>query len=192
MMMLRLVFNLMARRYVQIKIKRKANVSVRGEVRGAGVVVIGDKWGPFHYPMRTQFLTSSGSELSVSGRFSIYGGGFVGVGKGAKLSLGSGYASPHLFLSCADSISIGDDVAIADYVIIRDHDGHEITDGRLSKAPIVIGSHVWIGMRAVILKGVTIGDGAIIGAGAIVTKNVAANTLVVGPPAGFKRQAHWQ
>jgi len=49
--------------------------------------------------------------------------------------------------------------------------------------PVTIGADVWFGGRAVILGGITIGDGAIIGAGSMVTKDVAANTTVVGNPA---------
>ena len=47
----------------------------------------------------------------------------------------------------------------------------------------VIGNDVWIGSRAIILQGVTIGDGAIIGAGAVVTRDVPENTIVFGVPA---------
>jgi acetyltransferase-like isoleucine patch superfamily enzyme len=47
----------------------------------------------------------------------------------------------------------------------------------------VIHDNVWIGTRATILKGVTIGEGAIVAAGAVVTKNVPPHTLVGGVPA---------
>jgi maltose O-acetyltransferase len=50
-------------------------------------------------------------------------------------------------------------------------------------APIVLGNDVWIGMGAIILPGVTIGDGAIVGAGAVVTSDVAPGTVVRGVPA---------
>lgn len=49
--------------------------------------------------------------------------------------------------------------------------------------PVEIGANVWIGGGAILLGGVHIGDGAIIGAGAVVTKDVAANTTVIGNPA---------
>ncbi|MDX8438443.1 sugar O-acetyltransferase [Mesorhizobium australafricanum] len=49
--------------------------------------------------------------------------------------------------------------------------------------PVTIGDHAWIGGSAVILAGVSIGEGAIVGAGAVVTRDVAANTTVVGNPA---------
>lgn len=49
--------------------------------------------------------------------------------------------------------------------------------------PVVIEDHVWIGARAIILPGVTIGEGAVIGAGSVVTKNVPPYTIAVGSPA---------
>ena len=52
-----------------------------------------------------------------------------------------------------------------------------------SKGPIVIGSNVWIGDRACVLGGVTIGDGAVIGANSVVTKDVPAYSVVAGNPA---------
>ncbi len=52
-----------------------------------------------------------------------------------------------------------------------------------NKGDIVIGNDVWIGYEAVILSGVTIGDGAIVGARAVVTKDVPPYTIVGGVPA---------
>jgi acetyltransferase-like isoleucine patch superfamily enzyme len=54
---------------------------------------------------------------------------------------------------------------------------------KLKTAPVKIGDNVWIGMNAVILKGVTIGDNSVVAAGAVVTKSVPANTIVAGNPA---------
>ncbi|WP_311030059.1 CatB-related O-acetyltransferase [Mesorhizobium koreense] len=59
--------------------------------------------------------------------------------------------------------------------------------GRDLRGPIRVGNDVWIGRRAVILSGVTIGDGAIIGAGAVVTKDVPPYAVVVGNPARVAR-----
>ena len=53
----------------------------------------------------------------------------------------------------------------------------------LEPAPIHIGKNVWIGANAMVLPGVTIGDGAVIAAGAIVTKDVPPFTVVGGSPA---------
>lgn len=57
-----------------------------------------------------------------------------------------------------------------------------------NKGDIVIGNDVWIGYDAVILSGVTIGDGAIIGARAVVTKDVPPYTIVGGIPARHIRK----
>ena len=62
-------------------------------------------------------------------------------------------------------------------------DVSHITDAWDNKGDIVIGNDVWIGYEAVILAGVTIGDGAIIGTRAVVTKDVPANAIAAGNPA---------
>lgn len=53
----------------------------------------------------------------------------------------------------------------------------------ISKGDIIVGDDVWLGLNAVILSGVTIGQGAIIAAGAVVTKNVPPYAIVGGNPA---------
>ncbi|NCB55040.1 MAG: acyltransferase [Epsilonproteobacteria bacterium] len=54
--------------------------------------------------------------------------------------------------------------------------------------PVVISDHVWIGTRAIILPGVTIGEGAIVAAGSVVTKDVEPYTIVGGNPAKFLKK----
>jgi len=59
--------------------------------------------------------------------------------------------------------------------------------------PISIGNHVWIGINATILKGVTIGDGAIIAAGAVVTRDIPASCMAAGVPASvIKNNISWE
>lgn len=62
-------------------------------------------------------------------------------------------------------------------------DRKDVTDSWDNKGDIVIGNDVWIGYEAVILAGVTIGDGAIIGTRALVTRDVPPYTIVGGIPA---------
>lgn len=59
----------------------------------------------------------------------------------------------------------------------------DVTNAWDNKGDIVIGNDVWIGYEAVVLAGVTIGDGAIIGTRAVVAKNVPPYTIVGGVPA---------
>lgn len=58
----------------------------------------------------------------------------------------------------------------------------------LSKGDVVIGNDVWIGYKATILSGVTIGDGSVVGAHSLVTKDVPPYTIVAGNPAKIVRK----
>lgn len=81
-------------------------------------------------------------------------------------------------------ILVGDDCAIGPDVVLRGWDGHGI-DSR----PIIIENHVWIGMRAIILKGAHIGEGCVVGAGAVVTgKKYPPHSLIAGNPAVVVRK----
>lgn len=127
--------------------------------------------------------------------FVVYSGCSIGIQENATLSIGTGYMSFDSIIRCSERITIGNGVFIAEGVLIRDSDGHNIISDKShrNKAPIVIGNHVWIGSRATILKGVTIGDGAIIAAGAVVTKDVPPKTLVGGVPAKVIREnVEWE
>jgi acetyltransferase-like isoleucine patch superfamily enzyme len=140
-------------------------------------------------PFNTLFLMREDSRLIVNGKFSFLYGSSIYVNQGAILELGSGYCNLNCSISCFDHITIGSDVFISEQVLIRDSDDHQILNqsNKVTK-PIHIGDHVWIGMRATILKGVTIGDGAIIAAGSVVTSDVPANSLVGGVPARIIRE----
>lgn len=87
-------------------------------------------------------------------------------------------------LYSVDKIRIGTKVAISREVFVCTA-GHDFSDPKmpLITAPITICDGVWIGARAIILPGVTIGEGAVVGAGAVVTKDVAPWSVVGGNPA---------
>ena len=89
-------------------------------------------------------------------------------------------------LYSADKIIIGTKVAISRESFICTA-SHDITKPNrpLVTAPITICDGVWIGARAIILPGVTIGEGSVVAAGAVVTKNVDPFTVVGGNPAKF-------
>lgn len=90
------------------------------------------------------------------------------------------------------NVVIGEDCMFAYGIDIRTGDSHAIygCDGvRVNKAQdVVIGNHVWICARAIILKGVTIGDGAIVGTGSVVARGVySSHSIIVGNPGRIVR-----
>lgn len=101
-----------------------------------------------------------------------------------------------------DQLRIGDYVCIGAEAVILMGGNHThrtdwfslypfpeiILEAYVGKGDTVIGDGAWIGMRAMIMPGVTIGEGAIIGSGAIVTRDVAPYTIVGGTPAVAVRQ----
>lgn len=137
----------------------------------------------------TTIKLEENSKLTVGNHFSIFNGCDIRIFKGGTLSLDSGYINSDTQIICAKNISIGKDVAIAKDVIIRDTDAHYVLgkEHEMIK-PVKIGNHVWIGTRAIIMKGVTIGDNSIIAAGAVVTKDVPSNVIVAGVPAKIIRK----
>lgn len=108
-------------------------------------------------------------------------------------------------IDCVKSISIGDDVLISYGCILSDSDNHsvkysirkkDLADWKQRKhdwtttnsKAIQISTGVWIGARAIILKGVTIGKGSVVGAGSVVTKDIPPWTIVAGNPARVIRE----
>jgi len=138
----------------------------RGMLRvEAGRLWLGRQWPDAPFFSSGHLLIAPGGRLMVNGDFSIHTGMQVVVDRGACLTLGSGNINDNVRISCFRSITIGHDVHISECVLIRDSDNHEIAGASRATAPIVIGDHVWIGLRATILKGVIIGDGAVVARG---------------------------
>lgn len=132
------------------------------------------------------------SVLEVRGRFKVCFHASIEVFSGAKLTLGRGYINSDTVIACAKEITIGERCAIARGVFIYDSDNHKLLgeDGEATNAsaPVHIGDRVWIGVGAIILKGVTIGDGAVVAAGAVVTRDVPSRCIVAGNPARVVRE----
>jgi maltose O-acetyltransferase len=84
------------------------------------------------------------------------------------------------------SIHIGENTRIGPHTLIYDSDFHEIDPVRRGQSgkteSVVIEENVWIGSRAIILKGVCIGRDAVVAAGCVVTKDVLAGSIVAGNP----------
>jgi maltose O-acetyltransferase len=91
-------------------------------------------------------------------------------------------------------VTLGDDVLLAPEIIFVDSNHNwdrldvPIKDqGSMSPQPIVVEQGAWIGIRAVILPGVRIGQGAIVGAGAVVTRDIPEYAIAAGNPAKVVR-----
>lgn len=95
-------------------------------------------------------------------------------------------------INCQSFITIGEHCAISWDVEILDSDMHTIVteDGHKLPltAPVIIEDRVWIGTRALILKGVTIGHDSIVAAGAVVTSPIPSHSICAGNPAKVIRQ----
>ena len=143
--------------------------------------------------LETRLLIEENGFFEIKKQFTMYAGSYIRVIKNGHLEINGGFINEGVEITCASKITIGEGATIARDVVIRDYDGHTIEQlGYEIAKPIIIGKHVWIGNRAMILKGVTIGDGAIIAAGSIVTKDVPTGAVVAGVPAKVvKEDVKW-
>lgn len=154
-------------------------VELRGKVRGnrtvllnRGRIVLGHNVGLNSYPdgqLHRCVLKTYTRDAEIL------------VGEHVKINGAMLYAREH--------ISLGNYCLLAPGVVIIDNDSHPPVLDPIARrdvppsAPVRIGNNVWIGMRSLVTKGVTIGDNAIVAAHSVVTRDVPANTLVGGNPA---------
>lgn len=100
----------------------------------------------------------------------------------------------HCTLAADERVEIGENCLIAEMVSIRDHDHAfsstevSIIDQGRKTAPVHIGDNVWVGAKATINKGVSIGSNTVVGAHAVVTGDLPDNCVAVGIPARVVRQ----
>ena len=113
---------------------------------------------------------------------------------GGKIRLGHRvWVGPYVVIYGHGGVEVGDQTLISMHVSIlsSDHAIPEraklIRDCRDVLKPTKIGKDVWIGANAVILGGVTIGDGCVVGAGAVVTGDLPAYSVAMGVPAKIVR-----
>jgi acetyltransferase-like isoleucine patch superfamily enzyme len=108
------------------------------------------------------------------------GAGHIVIGDNVVLSRG-------VHIVAFDSVTLGDNCMVGEYASLRDADHKKsqvsMRDSGHNSAPIVLGSNVWVGRGACVLKGVRIGANSIVGANAVVTRDVASSSSAVGVPA---------
>ncbi len=109
---------------------------------------------------------------------------------GSRLVLGREVGLSGAVVCAENCIEIGDLTLLGSGAMILDNDSHLslgewpcVYDAETGARPVKIGRGVFIGARAIILKGVTIGDRATIGAGALVTQDIPARQIAAGNPA---------
>lgn len=172
----------------------KSGKSLSNWVRG--------KWFLFSTGEKLNKNINIGNDVRFKNKKYVSIGNNVSIGNGAEFfPVENGYSSKIIIgngvvigdynrFASMNSITIEDDVLFAAYVHITDH-SHEYRDinlpimnqGIFTKGPVHIKKGAWIGLRASILSGVTIGEHAVVAAGAIVTKDVPAYSVVAGCPA---------
>jgi len=89
-----------------------------------------------------------------------------------------------IYLDGRAGVHIGNNVNVSfQACLLSLHHDHNSPDFSAIGAPVIIQDHAWIGARAVILPGVTVGEGAVVAAGAVVTRSVPDYSVVGGVPA---------
>ncbi len=149
----------------------------------------------FASPLRVTFLRLFGATIgsdTVIERIklmNLYRVGIGGLRIGDRCFLGDGVA-----LDLAERILLEDDVTLSFDAMVLTHTNvgyahHPIQQHIPSRTkPVLLKKGCFLGARSVVLAGLMIGEGAAVAAGAVVTKDVPANTLVVGVPAKVIRK----
>jgi len=139
----------------------------------------------------------------VSGTVSF--GGKASIGHGSKLSvrgdlkLGAGFnMTAESTIVCAKEITFGDDCLMAWDVLVMDTDEHPLYNKENvlinPDKPIIVGNHVWIGCKCVLLKGAKIPNDTVLAAGTLLKSAFTGEQQVIGgnPPTILKRDVCWE
>ncbi len=160
----------------------------RWQLRRAGALISPDlqSAAPFFEGEPSGFRCGSQVWLSSGARISVHRhpNGIARLTMGERV-----FVNHYAVIDCHFEITIGNHVLIGPHAYLGDFD-HDLairSGAAIGKpanyAPVRIGHHVWIGANAVVLKGVTIGDGAVVAAGAVVSRDVPAMAIAGGVPA---------
>jgi acetyltransferase-like isoleucine patch superfamily enzyme len=136
-------------------------------------------------------------ELQVGKRGKLGLGRFVWIGDGAKIRCHEGEVrigrktvlGQECTISAYKHIRIGEQCVIADRAMFIDFDHGVVEVERpirvqgIYKRDVDVGSNVWVGYGACVLRGVRVGDNAVIGSNSVVVRDVPANAVVGGVPA---------
>ncbi len=137
---------------------------------------------------RDVFLQATDGGEILIGKNAFFSDHVKIVAKRARIVIGDGvFIGSGSVIVAHESIQIGSDSLIAEYVVIRDQDhkvdSYPIQAAGYRTAPIRIGSNTWVGCKASILRGATLGDRCVVGAHALVRTHIPDDMLTVGVPA---------
>ncbi|MGI9114693.1 MAG: acyltransferase [Chthoniobacterales bacterium] len=147
--------------------------------------------------------TKTPHAVRIGAHVSCYAGCSFAIGQNGSALIGDFTLLNGALIMAEERIEIGSHCLVSWNVGIADSDFHPLEPAqrlidshalapfyanrpprpKLETRPVIIRDNVWIGMNAVILKGVTIGDNSVVAAGSVVTKSVASNCVVAGNPA---------
>jgi len=154
--------------------------------------------GPAYLHCLSEYGVRIGSHSSIGPNLWLHCGGSLVDHAHGYVEIGE-----HTFIGCNAVLGAGGGIRIGRHVLIGQNvnihaENHVFADPNrlireqgVSYQGVVIEDDVWIGSKATILDGVTIGRGAVVGAGAVVTKSVPSMAIVAGVPArviGWRRQ----
>jgi acetyltransferase-like isoleucine patch superfamily enzyme len=158
---------------------------------------------PDGWRWRTDGLVFFGKRLQIQigPRGTVRFGRFVWIGDGTKIRCHEGEViigqktvlGQECTISAYQHVRIGEQCVIADRAMFIDFDHGSAEVERpiraqgIYKRDVDVGSNVWIGYGACILRGVKVGDNAVIGTNSVVTRDVPANAVVGGVPAKIIR-----
>lgn len=130
------------------------------------------------------------SDMEVGDHFKVWSGHRQTLVTGwGKIRMGNQcFINSGTVLFSVLEVEIGDEVALANETYLMDSDSHGIEGRPVKEAAIRIGSGSWVGARAMVLPGVTIGRRCVIAAGSVVARDVPDDTLVGGNPARVIRE----
>ena len=132
----------------------------------------------FRHCYLKRYLAFLGKQSSIQMGCRFLNGRKVYLGDRNVINFGCLLDGRHYTIKTGHDVSIGPEATI----LTLGHDPQCPNFGNKG-GDVVIGDRAWIAYKAIILPGITIGEGAIVGAGAVVTKDVAPYTIVAGNPA---------
>lgn len=140
-------------------------------------------------------LLRKDARLIISGTTSLNYGATIEIHENAEVEINGAYINTGAVILAAKRISIGHGVLISRHVFIYDSDHHPIynDEGEIANPArdVVIGDHVWIGLKCIILRGSNIGEGALIAAGSVVGGKIKPGVLAQGNPARGYSAIKW-